>query len=563
MDGLTARKRMDVSIVGLGYRGVSVLERLSAQARNNPQVLLTVTIVDSLGTGEGLHVSVLPDYYRLNTIAAQICLRPDSLTLPASEASDQVKFPSFLEFCSSILPKEVKVHVEDFVPRAFLGMYLKAFLQNTLNSAPENLKVEIRSDEVTQINRNGNEFVLKVTTGADVSANHVIVCTGHGLQSMKQSIQKHDELEGVIIRGLGLSALDKVLDFTIGRGGQFERDINGKLTYICSGKEPKIVLQSRSGLPFRARPRGLSTHQSHLPMFLTKKYLQSCINKSKDGMVSFSLDVLPAMLAEMKLAWREFETPNNKYRQDIIEVQSVESSQFNWQAVDSILKWEKENSENRELESLLAINLPKHVSISNYSSWFKSFLADDLSESQIGVPNSKRKVVGEIWRDLRGFLRLYLSQDVLRHEEREHFYLTFNTALNRLVTGPQLERTEELLTLIDQNIVEVLHPNVRLTEVPNLCRELPGSVFEELKNELVYSISNDLHAMKILDRRLVVDSDNCVLDINGHPIFGLWALGPPVEGSKYYNHYVPSPGKPSQAMEDADRVAYLITQFGK
>ena len=32
----------------------------------------------------------------------------------------------------------------------------------------------------------------------------------------------------------------------------------------------------------------------------------------------------------------------------------------------------------------------------------------------------------------------------------------------------------------------------------------------------------------------------------------LFFLGPHVEGSSYYNHYVPSPGTPSRALRDAE-----------
>ena len=58
---------------------------------------------------------------------------------------------------------------------------------------------------------------------------------------------------GVI--GLGLSFYDVMAQLTLGRGGRFVDDGDGRLRYLPSGREPLLVAGSRGGLPLPARGR--------------------------------------------------------------------------------------------------------------------------------------------------------------------------------------------------------------------------------------------------------------------------------------------------------------------
>ena len=56
----------------------------------------------------------------------------------------------------------------------------------------------------------------------------------------------------VAVSGMGLVAVDVVTALTIGRGGEFVENGDG-LRYRPSGREPRLQLFCRSGLPFTAK----------------------------------------------------------------------------------------------------------------------------------------------------------------------------------------------------------------------------------------------------------------------------------------------------------------------
>lgn len=59
--------------------------------------------------------------------------------------------------------------------------------------------------------------------------------------------------ESVIVRGMGLAAVDLTVLLTEGRGGRFERGESGRLRYLPSGREPLLHLGSRRGVPYRSK----------------------------------------------------------------------------------------------------------------------------------------------------------------------------------------------------------------------------------------------------------------------------------------------------------------------
>lgn len=69
---------------------------------------------------------------------------------------------------------------------------------------------------------------------------------------LKISTQNISANDAIGIKGLGLSAIDVITMLTSGNGGFFEK-LNNELIYNPSGKEPKILVFSRSNLPLMAR----------------------------------------------------------------------------------------------------------------------------------------------------------------------------------------------------------------------------------------------------------------------------------------------------------------------
>ena len=126
----------------------------------------------------------------------------------------------------------------------------------------------------------------------------------------------------VAVDGLGLTAIDAVLQLTEGRGGRFVRRDDGRgrdisLVYRASGREPpQIVLFGRSGLLTTARPvngrmaRGLGSRHPALLTTARVDALRAAFGRpariAGHGTIlqlDFDRDLLPAIVAEMALVF--------------------------------------------------------------------------------------------------------------------------------------------------------------------------------------------------------------------------------------------------------------------
>ncbi|MDQ2957597.1 MAG: FAD/NAD(P)-binding protein, partial [Actinomycetota bacterium] len=72
-----------VAIVGLGSRGLSVLERVVTLAKRAGPAAgdVEVAVIDATCAGAGVHDAGQPDYLLLNTTCAQVSMFPDSCTV--------------------------------------------------------------------------------------------------------------------------------------------------------------------------------------------------------------------------------------------------------------------------------------------------------------------------------------------------------------------------------------------------------------------------------------------------------------------------------------------------
>src|SRR5690606_9953819 len=74
---------LTVAIIGVGSRGLSVLERILTLAKRAGPAIgrITVALVDPRCDGAGVHATDQPDYLLLNTTCAQVSMFPDAATV--------------------------------------------------------------------------------------------------------------------------------------------------------------------------------------------------------------------------------------------------------------------------------------------------------------------------------------------------------------------------------------------------------------------------------------------------------------------------------------------------
>ena len=100
---------------------------------------------------------------------------------------------------------------------------------------------------------------------------------------------------------MGLVAIDVVTALTVGRGGEFVEDGN-RLRYRPSGREPRVHLFCRSGLPFTAKSvTGKDRTDVYKPVICTDEALEALNGRSKGFRRSVDVrrELLPLLFAEM------------------------------------------------------------------------------------------------------------------------------------------------------------------------------------------------------------------------------------------------------------------------
>lgn len=564
-----------LGIVGCGSRGLTVLERICALAVNTPRQI-EVNVFDPQRPGPGLHAVDQPEYLMLNTVASQISMFPDTAALDGHTGRQG---PNFYEWCLRFKSTERSVRPNEFLPRRWLGEYLAWTYEEVVRSLPANVRVVHYPHAVDNIEHTDmGQFVLS-TAEVECSVDWLAITVGHARRlqeddkelpgaSVKDAHRNSGgsklSTEAVGIEGLGLTAMDVVADLTVGRGGQFIKRAEG-LRYKPSGREPRIYMFSRSGLPYRTRPDIVPNRTSNAALIFTLLAVASLRVENPDGL-DFEQQVLPLIKAEMlaeyfgMIASQKGESAvrikaevARAYYSGRLEVVSAEmASRFHAPPLDEAVY-------NPRVSTIESADYPQAM---------RAFIERDIGQSCLGLDASPIKAAIEVWRSCREQLRRVVDNRGLKAASNRVFFVEYAPHVNRMVAGPQKERHQELLALADAGIVhwvrhsQVIHsadgvgPRVVLEGnllVPLHCITR-AHVCTACDKSSLPKIIRSLKSIGII-HSLTEDGEGVLVDSEGKAQPNLWITGPLVEGSTYYNHYVPSSGSYSRAFVDADRIA--------
>lgn len=565
-----------IVIIGMGSRGLSVLGQLIGACRRNPRRPLTLELFDPQSPGSGLHLPEQPDYLMLNTMAGQICAF--SMAHPAWQAGEAPGL-TFLQWCTANeLRLNDRGHVSDsaegrpitfadFVPRKLLGRYLRDCYHYLLQLCPSHLRIRQHRDSVIGCRaKPANQgFFLHTQSRQHIDADAVFLTLGHAPQPLASGDGKR-----VAVEGLGLCAMDRIAAMTEGRGGRYVRD--GSLSgwrYRPGGQEPQIYLFSRSGLPFHCRPKGPPLSVAVQRLFFTAQAIVALREASPNRQLDFQQHILPLIEDEMRgvfyLATANLQAPQclESVRQRLLGTRSATERQ----AVFSVLAGKFGCFEPQDYLNVVGWQGDP----ADYAQWFRDWIANDLARSRQGVEASPLTQALEVWRNSRDLLRLAADDNGLSEASTLEFYGTWAALSNRLVGGPQHERYEDLLALIEAGVVTPLPPmqigleqgGIRLmgggqAEAPAidnliLARNAPSgltlnrsALIDDLLSQGLISAAHAYPADGI-----AVDAQSRALQRDGQANPRLWVLGPGVEGSRFYNHYVPTPEPACKAALEA------------
>ncbi|WP_043486593.1 MULTISPECIES: FAD/NAD(P)-binding protein [Streptomyces] len=518
-----AGRRLDICIIGMGPRGLSVLERICANARHTgPDTQITVHVVDPHPAGAGkVWRTAQSRHLLMNTVASQVTMfTDDSVDLegPLAPGPSLYEWARFLtlmgpfdkyQYRPLILEEAAALGPDSYPSRAFYGHYLEWVFHRVVGAAPDHVLVQVHEaravalddaappmaaageDTRTAERGAGDLQTVQLDDGSWLDGLHaVVLAQGHlptaatGREAALSRFADERELlyfppanpadadlgqvrpkELVALLGLGLCAFDYIALFTVGRGGRFEREEDGSLTYLASGNEPRLYAGSRRGIPFHSRGENeKGPHGRHIPVVLTPEVIDGLRARASNGGIDFRRDIWPLVAKEVETVY---------YATSLTASQGVRAAEA-FRRRYLALPWDTPE-EARLLDTFgfprdrrwdwERIARPygdrKFTSPTDFRDWLLDHLRQDIAEARAGNVSGPLKAALDVLRDLRNEVRLLVDHRGLtgrsHRQDLERWYTPLNAFLS---IGPPVQRIEEAVALIDAGLLEVLGPDV-------------------------------------------------------------------------------------------------------
>lgn len=473
-----------VVIIGGGPRGTYAFRRLSLQLTRTPlSKPVVIHVVEKSGNfgGGTVHDPRQPDYLLLNTIASQItALGDDDEVARASSARRTLH--------GYLKEKGLSFAEIDYPGRCHHGQYLAFIFDWTESTLPPGVSLKRHPATAIDIDLSRGQKVV-LDDGTSIDADEILLTTGHSrlmvhpgskedqwvqfadacrrkgrnvsyVHDVYPIPEKTEHIRGgepVYVIGMGLTAVDVVRTFSIGRGGRFDGG-----TYIKTGNEPLVILGSRLGIPYCARAFSQKQTQYQPTVFTYE-----AVNRIKSGKkkLDFQTDLFP-------LFWRELEyvyyltllgehfcsqyaaCKTDSERKALIEQSVPAERRITWESLENPI----EEYQRRVNGS------PLFDSLETYMTYVLSLIREDLSEAQKGNMTSPLKcAIDSVFRDCRDILRGAVNFGGLTPKSHKYLISVFDRINNRIAVGPPIESTRQLLLLAEAGYVSFSGPSPKLS----------------------------------------------------------------------------------------------------
>jgi hypothetical protein len=596
-----------IAIVGLGPWGVCALERVVTTAGQElgPGVNVAVHVIEPGTPGSGVYDVRQPDYLLLNNPCGELSLYPFETEdyqpvygIGLHEWAVRQGYHWVGDRCVKDRTGQ-PIEPHHFLPRRLMGEYLQWFYRALIAGAPPNVHVVHHPTTATDLvaRRDGCEEI-RLANGGVVVADHVIVTSGHTANSADEAGRALDPYpvgsyvdsipvdSTVAVSGMGLVAIDVVTALTVGRGGRFVDD-GSALRYLPSGREPRLQLFCRSGLPFTAKSvTGKDRTDVYKPLICTDEALAALSGRARGRkrQVDVRRELLPLLFAEMYSRY---------YAQSAFQ---AEGSRAAGAAVRDRLgvAWaegrfdaELENLAGRfgrfDAEELFFGRQPKYRSSDDYEQFVYQSLADDLREAQVPDGASPTKSAGQVIRIYRDRMRSVVEQGGLSLDSYLDFNADICSRIHRLVAGPPALRNRQFLALMDAGVVRMpygpapsrgrtvadLDPAVARTRVSSTTFErqyaedvdviirghleeprIAGSASELLTQLYKRGRVSQFRYGEVAVGSVDLTRDSHPIDLEGRPQTRISMFGVLTEGIRHFTAYIPSPRSRIRAFED-------------
>lgn len=496
-------------VIGVGPRGLSVLERLCANARSLPQgSTLDIHVVDPYPPGPGrVWRTDQSRHLLMNTVAGQISVFTDAtvdLQGPLEPG------PSLHEWAGALMTGEAggdhPAHIlrearalgpDTYPTRAFYGHYLRWVYQRIIEGAPSNLTVTAHRSRAVALDDEpdaapGTRQRVELSDTTQLTGlDAVILCQGHlparpdeserrfatrarqsGLAYIPPANPADVDLDvlapgtRVLLRGLGLNFFDYLAQLTVGRGGSFERT-GGRLVYHACGQEPRLYAGSRRGIPYQARgDNEKGPHGRHEPLLLTAEHIAALRRSRGRSGLDFKADLWPLISREAEAVYYAtlLRSRGDTHQAERFHADYLQAGGGARQA-DAVLDAYGIGDKDRLDWDLLArpYRDREFTGPQDFTGWLLDHLRQDLAEARSGNVNGPLKAALDVLRDLRNEIRLAVDHGGLHGDSYRTDLDGWYTPLNaHLSIGPPARRVEEMIALIESGVLRIVGPGLRV-----------------------------------------------------------------------------------------------------
>ena len=150
-------KKSRIGIIGVGPRGLTLLERIVANERQRPSGPIEVVLFDPNVPGAGCHDPAQAEFHLVNTVAGQLTLFADASVVDAGPVMDGPSFHQWLnqqsDICAGNLIGGERASPDGYYGRGLFGRYLQWAFRYVCALAPSNVEIIVKAAEVLRAQR--------------------------------------------------------------------------------------------------------------------------------------------------------------------------------------------------------------------------------------------------------------------------------------------------------------------------------------------------------------------------------------------------------------------------
>ena len=421
---------------------------------------------------------------------------------------------------------------------------------------------------------------LHLASGERIGARAAILSLGWGpvdvtreaeaLAHVRAESPIDQDLDGIVaerpvlIRGMGMSMFDTLTLLTQGRGGVFSGR-GDALRYHPSGAEPRILIGSRRGIPFRSQAL-----PSNRPIQPPMPHLRALIARLPAAGVDFA-QVRDAVDRD---AIRRFYTVHQANAPAATPARLIHELDggmplTSWRALEARLV---PGPERRAPDLSTTGGIPSHVvTAEDYASWAGEALRADISASAQGEQNAT-KMAMELYVASRSLMSEIVGFGRLSAETYPDF-LDFMRLIGAAGGVPPLFRVRELEALVRAGVVELFGPDTEIVTANGERFDVRSRFAERTVDAVIDAfvprpdidhadsllgrlfrrgtVSRYRYAGSVRTDALAVDADtNAVIRADGTVSNRIFSVGIPSEAARVFTIIAPIPGTHSPVLRE-------------